>query len=295
MELTILNRHVLIDIPSASGIELINGEIYVIGDNTPWLFKLNKQFRVKDKFQIAAFDVLTGNEIAKKTKPDFEALTAIGSGGNQELLIFGSGSKSQHRNVLVRTNLKDPTNSKTYSVEKFYRMIREVSEVKKKELNIEAAVADSETLYLFNRGKNILFKFNLNNFLEHITLQADCPVPEIFHFKLPEINGIKAGFSGATIIPGTKKIIFTASVENTSNWIDDGELHGSFIGLIDSDTIASNSTPACIPLMTKGQIMKKKVESVAVHHIDSETMLHLLLITDNDGKTSELFEATLKV
>lgn len=290
MELSILNRYVLKDIPSASGIDIIDGTIYIIGDNAPWLFKLDTQYRVVEKFQIASAEGLEDGKIIKPIKPDFEAMTCLGSGNKQELFIFGSGSRSPQRDVLVRVSVNSPTNCKTYSLEKFYKNLREAAKLNAIELNIEGAVADDEYLYLFNRGKNIVFKLRLIRFLEHINSGCNCPAPEVFHFKLAEINGIEAGFSGATITPDKKKILFTASVENTPNWYDDGEVLGSFIGIIDMQTLVDNISPFCVPITDNGNTLKIKVESLALHHIDPQGNLRLLLVTDSDGDTSELFE-----
>lgn len=293
MKLSILNRYILNDIPSASGIDIIDGTIYIIGDNAPWLFKLDAQYRVMDKFQIASADGLKDGKIPKPLKPDFEAMTCIRSGNKQELFIFGSGSKSSQRDMLVNVNVNNPANYESHSLEKFYKKLRDTAKLNAGELNIEGAVADDEYLYLFNRGKNIVFKLRLTGFLEHINSGGNCPVPEVFHFKLAEINGIEAGFSGATITPDKKKILFTASVENTPNWYDDGEVLGSFIGIIDLQTFTNNMCPACMPITDNGNTLKIKVESLALHHVDPQGNLHLLLVTDSDGDTSELFEMSI--
>lgn len=295
MELSILNRHILKDIPSASGIDIIDGTIYIIGDNTPWLFKLDEQYRVVKKFRIASAEELKDGKIPKPLKPDFEAMTSVGSGIKQEMLIFGSGSKSPQRDVLVRVNVNNLTNYKTHSLEKFYKTLSAAAKLNAGELNIEGAVADDEHLYLFNRGKNIAFKLRLTELLEHINNGGNCPIPEVFHFMLAEINGIEAGFSGATITPDKKKILFTASVENTPNWYDDGEVLGSFVGIFNLQTFTDNMCPACIPINDNGNPLKIKVESLALHHIDPQGNLHLLLVTDSDGDTSELFEASIEM
>src|SRR3712207_8318455 len=48
--------------------------------------------------------------------------------------------------------------------------------------------------------------------------------------RSPEINGLKAGFSGASFFED--KIFITASVENTNDAYLDGEVLGSFVGYI---------------------------------------------------------------
>jgi hypothetical protein len=290
MELSILNRHQLTNIPSASGIEIVNGSIFVIGDNSPWLFKLDEAYNVLDKFQIAAVHELVADIIPKAVKSDFETMTSVQYENEISLLKFGSGSKSPQRDVLVQVILNGGVNYKTYSLENFYKNIREFAKLDIGQLNIEGAAADAKNIYLFNRGKNIVFKLNLIGFLEHLKTGTICPVPEVFHFKLPEIKGIEAGFSGAAMAPDETKIIFTASVENTTDWYEDGEVLGSFVGVVNLQKAGKDVNPVCEPLMDKGSILKIKVESVAIQQSVSQNRLHLLLVTDNDGGVSELLE-----
>src|SRR4051812_48751602 len=105
MKLTLLSRQILHNIPSASGIEIINNSIYVIGDNSPWLFILDDKYQLKGKWQIAPTENLTEGKIPKPLKPDFEAMTGITWNSEKGLLIFGSGSKSPERDVLVWVNV----------------------------------------------------------------------------------------------------------------------------------------------------------------------------------------------
>ena len=89
---------------------------------------------------------------------------------------------------------------------------------------------------------------------------APFPIPKIKQYALPTINGIEAGFTGATAFKNESKIIFTAAVENTDNPYDDGEILGSFIRLID---ISHNEMNAILVTCTIPNTADKlKVESV---------------------------------
>lgn len=117
----------------------------------------------------------------------------------------------------------------------------------------------------------------------------DVPYFEITNYELPKLNGIEAGFSGTCITKDQTRILFTASVENTKNWIADGEVTGSFIGCIDLKTSHLSTTP----LTLKNKPLLTKVESVAIKK-ESGNSYELLLVTDNDGKASQIICINLK-
>lgn len=260
-----------------------------MGDDSPWLFKLNQKLEIAGNIRITDIPSSTGNKIPKKFKLDLEAITFAGS---EELLLFGSGSKSPKRDILLRINIQTQA-TKQYSIEQFYQSLRTAASLTEKEFNIEAAVVIEKILYLFNRGKNMIFKLNLQSLLNHAEGNQNIPACEIFHITLPELNGIAFRFSGACPAPGLKQIIFTASAENTSNWIDDGAILGSIVGILPLNAL-KDACPDCIQITDlNNEPLKIKVESVAVHRVASHNSLRLLLVTDNDSSASELIEAEL--
>lgn len=111
------------------------------------------------------------------------------------------------------------------------------------------------------------------------------PQISVSEVRLPEINGIEAGFSGATTFPGKPLLIFTASVEDTDNAYDDGEILGSLIGVLDMENyeIVGEVLQIPTPDETGTEI---KVESVAIDRIISENEIELILTTDSDGGDS---------
>lgn len=288
MNLTVISQRTLTGIPSASGIEVLGNSIFIMGDDSPWIFRLNEKIELEEKIPIANTLAATEVKIPKQLKPDLEAMTCFGS----DLLLFGSGSKSPQRDVMIRMNTSHPHTVKKYSLTEFYNSLCAAANLTREELNIEAAVIIKETLYLFNRGKNRIFRLNAEELLEHAEGRGVVPVSEIFCVTLPSLNGIESGFSGATISPDSKQIIFTASVENTPNWIDDGEVLGSFVGIFTLSKLKDSFKPDCVAVRDKeNNILKIKIESVAVQRMISPAALHLLLVTDNDKSSSELIEA----
>ncbi|EGV43231.1 hypothetical protein BZARG_2911 [Bizionia argentinensis JUB59] len=211
--------------------------------------------------------------------------------GNNELVVFGSGSKSPERDVFVHILLKDDLIIEKYNISGFYSNLKKLNIFHDSELNIEATAFRDKQIFLFNRKKNLVLTFNYLILLAYLKGEASFPIPYIQQFSLPKINGIEAGFSGATVLKNESKIIFTVSVENTNNAYKDGEILGSFIGMINiTDNTVSPVINFCpIPNMEENL----KVESVTVQEEVSIGKTKLILITDDDLGNSILLESIL--
>lgn len=287
MKITLFNHLQLDEIPSGSGIAKCGKDYYVIGDDSPFLFKLDKNLKIAAKTLISEAIPSNGNRIIKSEKPDFETLELI---NENELLIFGSGSKSPQRDVFVRVFLNDPMIIDKYDLSKFYNHLRNLPIFENSELNIEATAYHHDQLYLFNRRKNLILKFDYQHFLQFLKGESPIPKLEIKEYSLPKIKGIEAGFSGATTLKKNPKIIFTGSVEDTVTAYDDGEILGSFIGMIDiSNNSLAESIDYC-PVPNPGEILK--IESITVlNEQPGET--EIMMITDDDQGSSILIHGVI--
>lgn len=105
---------------------------------------------------------------------------------------------------------------------------------------------------------------------------------------------MQAKFSGASFMPYENKIIFTASIENNVNPVADGEIFGSYIGIIHTEELKDNYQPECVILADKNQHLKIKVESVEILTKHNAGKSKLLLVTDSDGGDSEIIKVRLK-
>lgn len=279
------------DIPSASGLELTTTGMYVIGDNSPWLFKLDENFEIVDKIHLFPGRQFPDSIIEKLNKPDLEAIAK----GNEEgtiLLAFGSGSKSPERDLMLEIDLKEKISTE-YLLIDFYSYLRAEAGLLEEELNIEAAEVYQDQLFLFNRGKNTIIKCKLSEFITYLKNKGEFPGLEIFRIDLPEIQGIPSGFSGASLDPDHGILYFTATVENTENWIDDGEVLGSFIGTIELKDLKDGMKPDHIAILLDRDHFKVKVESIAVLPPFNREKAELVMVTDSDGGISEVLKGTL--
>ena len=237
MKASILSHSILEKIPSASGIEFYEGHFYIIGDNCSWLFVLNTDFEIVGVKEIFDPPKLKNEVIPKKKKPDLEALTMITVGNENKLLVFGSGSKSPERDkayLINPINLQEK--AEEYVLTLLYDQLRNEALVAQGfKLNIEGAAATGEKLFLFQRGNisgnNAMIVYELEEFTDFIFEKANSfPIPTINNFDLPVHEGLLAGFSGAAYLEEVNKILFTATVEDTKNEIDDGCNAGKLCG-----------------------------------------------------------------
>ena len=292
MTISIDKQLTLLDIPSASGIENVGESLWVIGDDSPFIFQMNKDYDIQNKYAISNGLNMEQLErtISKNEKKDFEAMTLIDWEGEKCLFLFGSESKSPQRNEGLLMSLKGSV-LETYDLSDFYALIQEKAKLDNRDFNIEAATILDDKLYLFNRGKNKLISMKTKHFVDYISGKKESIKIKANTIELPSLNGVKAGFSGATTDIENKRILFSASVENTSNWVDDGAVYGSYIGMIVPDQLQHHYTPVCT-LLEKDKTLLIKVESLTVLKSSKEQTI-VVAVTDSDGSASELLEVTI--
>lgn len=293
MTISIDKQLTLLDIPSASGIENDGESLWVIGDDSPFIFQINKEYLTQNKYAISHGLKTEQLErtISKDEKKDFEAMTLIDWEGEKCLFLFGSGSKSPQRNEGLLVSLKGSV-LETFDLSDFYTLVREKAKLDNEDFNIEAATILDDKLYLFNRGKNKLISMKTEHFVDFISGNEESIKIKANTIDLPSLNGVKAGFSGATTDIENHRILFSASVENTSNWVDDGAVYGSYIGAILPEALQHHYSPECV-LLVKDKTLLIKVESLTVIKSSNE-QTKIVAVTDSDGNYSELLEVTIE-
>jgi hypothetical protein len=215
-------------IGSASGLFLAGDLLYIIGDNSGYLNAYNIKSKQLHKIQILFDQGLTQLEnIPKPLKPDFEILCQHGN----RLYILGSGSTPK-RTLMIEFDLKTQKLIQK-DLTKTYSFLKSIAKIDDHNFNLEGAIFTGTEWLLFNRGngvdsKNGIFKIqgtDLDN-AEHATFNG---------FKLPNINHVESSFTDAVLLKD--EIFFIASAEDTKSTYADGEILGSFIGSINSQTL----------------------------------------------------------
>ena len=292
-----INRVFTLDfLPSGSGLAIISGSVFIIGDDSPFLFELDEDLQLHKKHLIKE-EYASEERIPKLHKPDFESIAEESSADGAVLYLFGSGSKSPERDELIVYKPSFPGQAKKYSLTPFYDVLATFNRGERESLNLEGAFISGETLFLLNRAGNQLITVSHSEFKEFLEGSRAAGEMDTAHyaFRLPGRANVQAGFSGACTIPGTTKVVFTASLEDTGNWIDDGEILGSYLGILDTTKLADGQ-PLFIDLLEnqKGIPLQDKLEGVAFNGFDEEGNIKLLIVADNDDGKTRVFACSLR-
>lgn len=311
MKAEIIKRAILPNIPSASGVEVVHGIIYVIGDDSKSLFSLNHNLQLLQTLDLFTSEYLSEERIPKKTKPDLECLTHLQINGYDYLLINGSGSKdNRDKGFLVKLPTKFNKKFFTQEVDfkPLFNLLRTHEEiVADGKLNVEASAHSKDFFVLLNRGNkkgnNAALLFNSEEMQVFLAENPDMlPFPEVFTYELPSINEVPCGFSGACI--WEDKLFFTASAEDTEDAVLDGAVTGSRIGWIAIDPkgrLRGSASRTLSPIQaitsfTEGGVeFQGKVESLSFYEKESENKFIAIGVTDSDGGDSELLMVEITI
>lgn len=258
----------IIGIGSASGLIYKDNSLFIIGDNSGFLYEYTIATQTLQQHEIIEN---AKTNIIKSEKPDFEAITHFGD----TLYVFGSGSTPK-RNKMVQINTLQKEIS-TNDLTDLYAVMQSFAQIKPEDFNIEGAIYTGEEWYLFNRGngksaKNVLFTIQGKNLVNEFNIISNT-------YKLPKIKGIRSSFTDAVAIDG--KIYFLATAEDTQSTYHDGEILGSFIGSIDTKTMKID--------FTKKISDTHKFEGLTVYKNAADS-IEFLLCEDND---TELLETNI--
>lgn len=289
LEVEILHWQNLEFIPSASGIVKVKDHFYLIGDDSPYLFCIDNNFDLISKTLIYSSEKSQDGIIAKIDKPDFEAMEMI---SETEMLVFGSGSKSPERDVCVWVKIgEESLDIKQFDISEFYAYLKNLDSMKGYELDIEGLAVYSDKLFLLNRARNFIFSFPLKDFLKYCRGNSSFPIPKVQYFELPKIDDLQSGFSGATFLGNN--LLFTSSVEDSPNAYEDGDIFGSFLGLLSYQNGEFASNPYITKIPNPG--FPLKVESVILDKIISDSEIQVIVVTDNDGEPSQILRLMVKI
>jgi hypothetical protein len=253
----------IIGIGSASGLVYHDNKLYLISDNSTFLYEYN--IPTENLNKIALVENAQDN-IAKKDKPDFEAIGLKGT----DLVLLGSGS-TENRNMIF--NYAIPTGKiQKNNIGVIYQKIKQAFAISDEELNIEGLIMNHDHIYFFQRGNGSKGK-------NAVIYSKDTPQNQQFEFvpiDLPKIKNVMATFTDAILVG--EKIYFLASAEDTKSTYLDGEVLGSIIGRMDAKTFKVEFTQ---------QISNSnKFEGLTLYK-QSANEIEFLLCEDTDSEVLE--------
>lgn len=265
----------IIGIGSASGLIFKSDQLLIVGDNSSYLYDYSLEGKKLERHPLMENP---SENIAKKEKPDFEAITEF----DGKIYIFGSGS-TEKRTKMKQLDAKTKTVEETTDLSDLYLSMQTFAELPEGDLNIEGVVRNENEWFFFNRGngvkgKNIVFTVQGKNLTEEFNIITN-------EYKLPKLKGIRTSFTDAVLIGD--KIYFLATAENTNSTYNDGEVLGSVIGSIDTKTMKID--------FTKKITDTHKFEGLTFYQ-ETNKEITFLLCEDNDTEElkATIFKLTLK-
>jgi len=264
-------------IGSASGIVYKDNSLFIISDNSGFLYQYNLSKNVTlsavERLQKHPLIENPSENILKKQKPDFEAVTLKGN----ELHLFGSGStENRNKSIVFNTNSHQVIEN---DFSEIYQKIKTNFDISDDELNIEGALFYNKNLYLFQRG-------NGGNSKNGIAIVNGTNPIQFVAVSLPKIKHVEATFTDAILVED--KIYFLASAEDTISTYEDGEVLGSSIGCMNIETFHIDFTH---------QISNKhKFEGLTLLE-KAENEITFLLCEDNDTEdlNTTIYKLSLKI
>ena len=281
-------------IPSASTIECISGHIYIAGDDSTHLLKTDAELKSQRYFRLFPGK----GRIPKMEKADIEASAVINEGNiedpNYHLLLLGSASLPT-REVMIDISTKTGHQEKISTTDFFKRLKNKIPN-----LNIEGmANLGGKAMVLANRGNRTHPQNHLiitsRDFYKH---QADCPVHVISIVGiLPEL-----GISDLCYLPQRDILLFTASIENSADAIQDGEIGDSYLGWFEdfyANHDKSELQPTRLTNLSEVDIrfQKQKIEGICIEDSIGSSKTHYVvhLVADNDDGRSRMFEMEINI
>lgn len=266
----------IIGIGSASGLLFKDNALYIVSDNSGYLYEYHMDSKDLKRHELLANPT---ENMSKKDKADFESLTAF----QDSIYIFGSGS-SPKRNGMITFDVNQKKKIATNNLGNLYAVMQNFASIKPEDFNLEGSIYDGENWYFFNRGngpgnRNTLFSVQAKKLNEEFRLLSN-------DYKLPKIKGVRTSFTDGVLVEN--KLYFLATAENTQSTYHDGEVLGSIIGRIDLETMKID--------FTKKISATNKFEGLTVFNTNNNKIEFLLCEdSDSDTQQSTIYKLTLNI
>ncbi len=276
--------------PSASGVEYLNGKLFVIGDDANNLLVSDTDLNIKDSISLYSYPE---KRIPKNIKPDLEAIATYEDNTGSVIFLFGSGSLPTRNKgwwYYLQTNIKD-----SISLDALYQQIKNAGI---DEINIEAAGFTNDFLILGNRGNKGYPKNHLV-FIEKRFWEKESNYDLSISMIGNHVDSSSfSGISGMAYYPKKDWLILTVSTENTNSNTKDGAIGKSYLWIVKDISSRKDQKliqpDKIIDLETiDSKFKNKKIESVCIIS-ESEDFINLILAADNDNGSSTLFKVRLK-
>jgi hypothetical protein len=266
----------IIGISSASGLVYKNDSLYIISDDSNYLYEYSIANADLEKHLLIENEAVNEN-IPKNVKSDFEAITQF----DDDIFVVGSGSTIV-RNKMIQVSDLQKRVLQNHDLTDLYLSMQYFAGISAEEFNIEGVIFTGEKWYFFQRGngksaKNGIFTIESPYFTQGYSMLYAS-------YDLPKINGVQASFTDAILVDDS--FYFLASAEDSQSTYLDGEVVGSSIGRINIETMKLKEVVTVTDT--------HKFEGLTLYKNNAKT-LEFLLCEDQDDEVmeSQIFKLTL--
>ena len=266
----------IIGISSASGLVYKNDSLYIISDDSNYLYEYSIANADLEKHLLIENEAVNEN-ISKNVKSDFEAITQF----DDDIFVVGSGSTIV-RNKMIQVSDLQKRVLQNHDLTDLYLSMHYFAGISAEEFNIEGVIFTGEKWYFFQRGngksaKNGIFTIESPYFTQGYSMLYAS-------YDLPKINGVQASFTDAILVDDS--FYFLASAEDSQSTYLDGEVVGSSIGRINIETMKLKEVVTVTDT--------HKFEGLTLYKNNAKT-LEFLLCEDQDNEVmeSQIFKLTL--
>lgn len=254
-------------ISAASGLFLTGDLLYVIGDNSSYLYEYHLTAKRLNKIPLLA-GLNLQEQIPKIAKPDFEVLCHY----NNTLYVLGSGSTAlRNRMISYHLGTKKTT---AYDLSPLYSAMKKAHAIDDSNLNIEGAIFNGQQWLLFNRGNGSEMKNGIFIIKDPDLTQAKSA--DFISLSSFGENTQLASFTDAVLYQD--QIYFIAAAEDTTSTYHDGKILGSYVGSLALSTLKLN--------YIRQIASDQKFEGITFFR-QHNSKLEFLMCEDADAETSD--------
>lgn len=258
-------------IAAASGLAIVDAKFMIAADDENFVALYDEEKKSGISIPIFPGDLPLDLHKRKKIKPDIESLVYL---PDSKIMAVPSGSAlNRDRGALLRG---DGSKIKDLSFQNFYAELRKTFN----ELNIEGACVINEEVWFFQRGNGSLGENGIVKTTLDSCMGGQPTILEIQHISLGKFQGVNLSFTDVS--SWNSHILFLAVAEDSKSTYLDGNVLGSFLGLMNS----------------KGEILKiEKLEltSKAEGLCAQDDKFFLVIDDDNRKLPSKLFSGIIPV
>lgn len=263
----------------------------MMGDDAPYCLVLDTSLVQKDSIPLFHTNL---KKFPKDSKPDLESATVVQYQDEDQLLLLGSGAKSPQRDLAILYSAKQKK-ADSIRLDTFFNRLRALGIG---EINIEGCTKIPGRILMSNRGslgnpRNDLIITNVA-FWDHQIETTLTPI----RFGVQNDSTSFTGVSGLEYSSLSDRLIATVSTEATANAMEDGAIGKSYLWIVKNFSSKTKwkaiNPDEIIDLEAEDPRFKgHKIESVCLL-AESRTMLHLLLVADDDNGCSTVFTLALE-